>query len=661
VADSMNWQFKAARYASAFAFKLLSELDLNYKDLQDNEIKSSIINDVLREKDKAKEKGSRSHGYIDQCVNSRNFLFWAKNLKDNLEILKTDLKLVLECGFEIIVAIDFFDLFEYCFPFANNLGSKEMFKNKFGDREFLNREMARHLLFYNLNNLYAFPVILLPPYIQERNNFFRFIGKLIIEYKNDKKREFILKIFDDIDIRSADGSKNLIKFIDKYAPELALIFSPCFFDGITTYKSLMDKKIRYSPLQIDEYINIILSTKDKPNYFLERKLNKVRPFKIKQNKNDAKAIQYTMEINKYLKESQKNKIIILVSSTHFLKIVKQTYPFLIDINDNKIHLLRDTDFLYIALLEIGSLIAKRDHPFDNNTAINLDNLFINVESHIKLIDNFLNAFDDATTGRMPREYFESFESSKADLMKKMGKLFCSEENLDIMAAISKFMPHGGSLEHLKPYSLENDIFNTLENIGSYINNPDFLDYIFIETSEIEREQILFLASMYDNKDSLSSQTLNEIIEQCEACLDKEINLMNNDILNILIENSVDKLREAFALKGINISRNAKIIAIYDSEWAIIDPALSERLYIIDNSYKSLKLHLIDLRFVRIYLDILIEKIERNLLEKKDAVGTFLVLKYLGKDVIPILDKIDYERKGELISAYHKIIDNCRDF
>lgn len=192
VADSMNWQLKAARHACAFAFKLLSELDLNYKDLQNKEIKSSIINDVLRETDQAKEKGSKSYGYLDQYDNPSDFLFWAKKLKDNLEILKTDLKLVIECGFEIIIAIDFFDLFEYCFPFANDLGSKEMFKSKFGDREFLNREMARHLLFYKLDNLYSFPVLLLPPYIQERNSFFKFIGKLIIEYKDDKKREFIL-------------------------------------------------------------------------------------------------------------------------------------------------------------------------------------------------------------------------------------------------------------------------------------------------------------------------------------------------------------------------------------------------------------------------------------------------------------------------------------
>jgi len=49
---------------------------------------------------------------------AQKYKIWSENYKQTLEILQNDLVLILSHGFKLIGAIDFHDIFDYCFPFA---------------------------------------------------------------------------------------------------------------------------------------------------------------------------------------------------------------------------------------------------------------------------------------------------------------------------------------------------------------------------------------------------------------------------------------------------------------------------------------------------------------------------------------------------------------
>ena len=194
------------------------------------------------------------------------FIKWAKYYKKSLEMLKGDLELISEYNYKIIVSLDFYDIFEHCFPFERRIEDKT---------RVLRREIGRWGLLSQTNMLYEVPILLLPPYLEECIDFITLSER--IDNKNDfkSKIDYIYEIVAHFDTINEMNSKELLDSLCKVAPDLVFLFSPSFYGGIDLFKNLMRNYINPKPDSIVpglfmDYINVVREIKEKdPNQFMK--------------------------------------------------------------------------------------------------------------------------------------------------------------------------------------------------------------------------------------------------------------------------------------------------------------------------------------------------------------------------------------------------------
>ena len=55
---------------------------------------------------------------------------WIEKYRYYLEILRRDHELIVDKGFSIFFAVDFYDIFEYCFPYGHIIGKESDYKDE---------------------------------------------------------------------------------------------------------------------------------------------------------------------------------------------------------------------------------------------------------------------------------------------------------------------------------------------------------------------------------------------------------------------------------------------------------------------------------------------------------------------------------------------------
>jgi len=409
---------------------------------------------------------------------------WIMNYMRSLETLAIDLRLIVKEKFEIFISIDFGDIFEYCYPFIN--ASQIEFRGEYVFEPLLERQLSRYMLFYKFMNFYSFPLLLLPPYLAESYDTLKFFNTEFRKYTDKLNRDYVMSIFEKYKNKHED-SNGFLDFINETSPELAFILGPSFREGFSIYRELMKDIIKPETKRIDGYLDKILYISDMENSLFDDIVKAMRPYPQKrlQNRRDAKAIQYVTELNKKIVND--NKLLILISSTPYIRKLIKLFDnkLYIDTHEERVYLLRDTGFLYTALIELGGSLESKTGKIDLRNVEAKDLLKI-VESNLDVVKKFYDAYEAANalglSGRIKDNYINDFIDLDA-----FKRLIESRKKLNVMALINDFLVEGSGIEHLKKLDFRNRNLRALDEIEDIIKSQKFSEYIDLRRNEIQKE------------------------------------------------------------------------------------------------------------------------------------------------------------------------------
>lgn len=269
---------------------------------------------------------------------------WIERYRHHLEIIKNDHELIIEKGFEIFFAVDFYDIHRFCFPYSNTFGRISDYKEKIERKKLMELHFARSFLFYGTEQKSK---ILLPPYVEEFNDFFIHTYSVIERYQNDSLKQevqrilFQEKVIQDVLRELEGGRKNLkeeiqlLVKITESSSDILFLLSSGFLEGIS-YNNDVLKEIAH------------MDNRELEKLFSGRR-------KYLQNRRDAKALQYVLELNKRMKTDK--QVIFLVSSAKYMRYLKKR-TYLMDIGGEKYNLIRDLETFYVYLIEVRDIFLN---------------------------------------------------------------------------------------------------------------------------------------------------------------------------------------------------------------------------------------------------------------------------------------------------------------
>jgi hypothetical protein len=461
-------------------------------DLACNAIKWKIqqgdLLPILKVKKQAEKK---SDSNFDSGEDLESFveklpLSWIENYMLSLEILAKDLRLIQDNNFEFISAIDFVDIFEYCYPFIK-YPSKYYTDSEL--ESLLERQLSRYLLFYKFKNFYSYPVLLLPPYLAESLDSLKYFDSKIIQYNDNFNREFIESIIEKYKDEDKDIiSNNVISLINQKSPELAFILGPSLGEGLSIYRELMSDVVKPSTEHIIDYLNLMFYISEMENSAINDMINVIRadPKKQLQNRRDAKAIQYVLELNKGLIDG--NKILILISSSPHFNKFKKYFGNVLNVrikNGEEICVLRNTDFLYTALIELGETLGCQRGKIDWKQIGPKDLLEI-VKKDLNIVRKFNKAYQAANALGLSGTLKDDYVNDSVDII-LFKEIIDRKKKLNVMELINDFLDEGIGMKHLRRLDIRTENLKTLNEINNTIKSKKYFDYVDSKRMEIEME------------------------------------------------------------------------------------------------------------------------------------------------------------------------------
>ncbi len=603
----------------------------------------------------------------------KDYKRWAEEYEKPLAILENDLRLVSQHGLKIYVAIDFCDLFEHCFPASEIFRGDRSLGEKLRREQYLKRELARCGLLYFMNQIYAKPLILLPPYLAESLDFFSIMPRRLnwIYDKNNKDliRDYLSKIFEEfkeVDLKSLDKRNlyNILDKINKIAPDLAFVLSPSFMSGIDGFKNLLKEHLTPCPKDIENYMDIIYMTREMDSVHINEIVDILRPKHIIQNRRDSRAIKYIEEFNK--KFGNEKALILLSSSNHFklfrelikcnepIAIESKTYPPIFcekDIFGSKCHLIRSTRPFYVALIEICNLLGKGNveaKDFDIND-IKIDDLCRMVASDLITIRNFISFTENSLVNICGAAGWDA----RYDTLTKFVELkeyFDRRERIDIVVLLKKLYPLVDNLEHLNEYA-DRELVSSLEQIRQIVNSKDFGNSLCQKIYEIEWEikfELWYNALLKD------------------LPIDKYgpgifIGIIDKDSREVF--EFIDRLNEILKKKELSLPENVEKFQINDKLWVVFDKySENNLLYFIEKKDSLCAIFLLDLDLVYSELIYIYAKIKQYEKIKNKNLDPEILKKYPLFEVIdthlkPICGNIRYKNKSEIEDYYKKLFES----
>jgi hypothetical protein len=384
---------------------------------------------------------------------------------NSLEILSEDLRLIAENGFKIYIAIDFADIFEYCYPFINM--SKFTHHNEHKLDLILERQLSRTMLFFKLNNFYSLPILLLPPYLAESIDALKLLEAKLTEYDDINKRDYVTSIIEKYEIgdrSNANQINKILSLINEAAPELAFIFGASFREGFDIHKELMKDVIKPYAGNIRNYYNQILYISEMNNSTIEDIVGKIRSDRGSKinNKRDAKALQYVIELNKTM-VLDKSVLILLSSAPHFQLLQSYYKELYMPIFGEEFCLLRNTEFLYVMLVELGEALGSNEDKIDLSQVEPKD-LHRVVESHLKIVKGFYDVYEAANAFGLSGKIKEEFINNYIDII-EFNKLIDRRKKLNVMTLINEFLVDDNRIDYFKKINInEDNIIITLKKL-----------------------------------------------------------------------------------------------------------------------------------------------------------------------------------------------------
>lgn len=316
----------------------------------------------------------------------------AKSLMNSLILLDQDLDLILNHKTNIYIAIDFYDLVNYVYP------NKKVFIKKYRDTE-LKKAISREVLFNMMGSIYTYPIILLPPYLSEINDFFYIARRKLlrledVNYKNRINNGVIQVLRRLNDLENAD-EKDVLAGFKEEVYYLTLFYSKFFSTGLVGLKNLLQLNFTPNPSGIPSYSSIIGKTKKERNDYFSF-FKELRPHKAIQNIRDSRAIQYVKALNQEL--AGKNMICFISSSIIMSEVKPKLNMTFFYNNSIKYDPMRHIESIYYYILAIYfslGINAIEDYAAGGNFELDPEELKI-LHKSIKQQINLLNSIPSIT-------------------------------------------------------------------------------------------------------------------------------------------------------------------------------------------------------------------------------------------------------------------------
>jgi hypothetical protein len=479
-----------------------------------------------------------------------SYIQWSAKLKKNLEIILTDIKLKNK-NYEILFAVDFYDILEYSFPLKNELFFDMSFFNDEKKKEkYIQDQLARFMMFFLLKGLYPHKIILLPPYLREGNDFFiKLYEEMGKYYSNEESlliiKKLILELSSEFKMAKGDSQcERIVSTLNAKAPELLFISAQSTEKGMNTFKKIMKDRVMlgYSSLNGTDkdmqeelsrnFFAIFEEIQKHGNIDFEEKVQITRnkPERYLQNKRDAEAIRFVTDLTKKLKSN--GKIIFLVSSAPHMARLNELYSFVENIDGLNFQLLRGIDHFYQLAIEISRLHDLKDKEFNLDT-FDLHALAEVVEADISILSTFLTEDSDL----MSMGSFISDDIRRQHLNEVL-KLNENINNIDLSFKIEDFMPKDLEDSYACGQSILNEPlikeFNhILEVIKESLNKGRLLDKISERSMELEKERLDFLWPL--GLGNLPFYRKERILETVLFSLPFDIHIEDNETKTMLHE------------------------------------------------------------------------------------------------------------------------------
>jgi hypothetical protein len=594
----------------------------------------------------------------------------AMEYEKSLTELTNDLKLFRQDNSKIFIALDFCDIFEYCFPIGEIL--KGNFSGIYRDekKKFFKRQLGRVGLFYFLTDLYSGSIILLPPYLAESIDSINILSKYgrndlqIVDAEKNVRAylQDVLNEFKNVDLcsLSQDNLYILLEKINKVSPDLAYIFSPSFISELDGFCDLLQNHLSPFNEEIEDYLILLDRIHEEDSTQIRKSIDHFRPKKYLPNKRDARAIKYLEEINKHI---GKNQILILISSAEVFNkfrknikcnkeyiINKEVYPPIFcekSINNKRYKLLRNIDPYYLALLEICNLAAEKKICLDEFDISKLNKTeFLNkLERDKNQIRSFLNLTDDTRFILSGNLRWDSLSDATNIFIQFIENIESKERN-DLFVLIKKI----NLLKYGKNYldKLDTDeIVVALEQIRTTIESEEIWDIFLKNKIEDITKRKIELKSLIDKftKNLSISDNIGELII-ADFGEKLEESLKNNDLRT---------LKSKIESKGMDFPEIPTVLKLSPNLWVLLDRESSNNLlYFIERDRKRFNLVVLDINIIYNKIKSMYERIRIDDTISEDVNSTPL-LKIINNKINPIYNKINYGKKSKLKYYYNEII------
>lgn len=567
---------------------------------------------------------------------------WAQQYKGILELLKKDFELKLKYKKYIYIAIDFYDIIAHVYPLDN------FFQAKDKETE-LKKEIARIGLFNTLCPIYVSPLVLLPPYISECNDFFSVSKNKLFNIIDDKNKKSISQNIKS-SLENIKDQKISLNQLDHSILYIALLYSPYFMKGLDGLKELMKSSISPVPVGLDDYLTVANNIKEMENKKYFHLLTMLRPKKTLSNIRDAKALQYVEEINKI----KSNEILLFTTSSPvFLSYSEGLFK---QFGSCKYPLFRNIEFFYYVVIYMYmslGLYDKKINIKNDKFDLDVDQLtqmcdylrdHINMFNYIlSLSTSYIDAVNNGTLcGKYSSEGME-LSLSRAVKLKKITELI--EESLSI--AYLKNISGGETLDHLQSF-INKKYIDDLYVFRDLFNEERFSLLLTDRISKLRNEQIDFESNM----DLALDSKINEL---CPDLKSEYIFCFNQSEFNKILKNNFDNFNNKLGTRDAEILKSPVMRNLPNKEWLIYDnDHINKYIYLVrlptEEAYCFYKINIEILyneliEFLLSYKkgDISLERLKSrpviSLLRKVSSLGKNIPIANIN-DIDNIINKID---------------------
>lgn len=579
---------------------------------------------------------------------------WLFEFHRNLIQFKQDLDLIIDDDYKIHIAVDFYDIFRFSFPYAKFLHMDTLFNKPSYMNDYYNAQVSRCTMFFMLSNFYIKPNILLAPYATECSNFKRYLDQQAERYVYYEIKSFqenpnheLLEAINDYKINN--NITKMINYLNRNYPQLIYHFSRGYTNSISIYYDLLinnltnDLEILFGEqLDVRENLYDILSESDDQQKFyinvkelVKEKRN--RKDKIANNQRDAEGIKSIHSLNK-IYNNDKMAFFLVSSAPHLVNLMEsdRLNVCTMNIKNKAFKILRNPRYFMDIMLEISNyfnyIMNKKKleeiNPIDLRLAIKNDLLKL----------EFYNSYLIGSGGVFKDEIIDQ-AASDLKLVHAINK-----RDLNLTILIDEYLTIKDNLRIYNPVDQEAAV-----ELISIFAKDTFNKELFLRRLEVEKAHIKFLITQIKGL----TYNINVVLFSHPFRLN-----LNNPNAKIIIEKIIElnaNGRNEFRLVSENKKNNCKdlisqLIELLDCADSIKDNEkliLWQLIFLYIGRYDLVD-HLYDVFHNSVEDDILTEITYLyvvSFIKKFRAIGVYDVV--LLFKMVKLCDKYIYREDGNI--------------